>query len=88
MADTQERAYAKVVAKAWADESFKRELMANPAKVLRENGFDVPPGMPIYIADGSCSWGFPLPPKPSDAVIDPDNIQLGYCSSSSNFCCS
>ena len=37
--------WAKVVAKAWADEKFKQELLQNPEKVLQENGVTLPSGV-------------------------------------------
>jgi hypothetical protein len=37
-----QRAWAKIVAQAWADENFKSRLMSNPAQVLRDHGIKVP----------------------------------------------
>jgi len=33
-----QKAYGKVVAKAWADDGFKAKLLADPKTVLKENG--------------------------------------------------
>ncbi len=40
--DTFEKAWAKIVAKAWTDEAFKKKLLQNPEKVLKEMGIALP----------------------------------------------
>ncbi len=47
----QERRWAQVVARAWDDEDFRRRLLAQPADVLREAGFDVPHDAEVHIVD-------------------------------------
>lgn len=42
---TMSRDYAKVIAKAWIDPSFKARLMQDPAAVLSEHGITLPEGM-------------------------------------------
>jgi hypothetical protein len=54
---TQEEHIAKkrdrMMARAWADESFKQRLLAEPAAVLREYGVDVPPGRSVKIVENT-----------------------------------
>jgi hypothetical protein len=66
--------YAKLVAKAWADEAFRQHLISNPATVLRESGFDVPEGKDVRIieADMEKTIYFVLPPKPAEAFSESD----------------
>lgn len=47
MADSGEffRRWPQVVAKAWADERFKEELIADPATVLAGMGLELPEGV-------------------------------------------
>lgn len=35
--DTNQK-WAKIVAKAWEDEAFKKELLAHPTRILKEHG--------------------------------------------------
>lgn len=45
MEATMSREYAKVIAKAWIDSTFKERLMQDPTSVLAENGIILPDGM-------------------------------------------
>lgn len=36
------RGWAKIFAKAWTDEAFKKRLISNPAEVMKEHGVDAP----------------------------------------------
>jgi hypothetical protein len=40
--EANRRRYARLVAKAWADDQFNRDLEANAADVLRREGFEIP----------------------------------------------
>jgi Nitrile hydratase, alpha chain len=42
-------AYPKILAKAWSDDSYQRRLVADPASVLREEGWDIPSSMTVEI---------------------------------------
>jgi hypothetical protein len=43
--------HGRLVAKAWADPAFKERLLAHPAAVLREQGFDVPAGIEVRVVE-------------------------------------
>jgi hypothetical protein len=47
----QRRKMAKVVAKAWSDESFKERLRTEPKAVLEEHGIAVPPGLEVKVLE-------------------------------------
>lgn len=52
MAKTKEeldRAWSKIVAKAWTDEEFKEKLMNDPTETLKELGFEFQPGQKIEL---------------------------------------
>lgn len=53
-----QRAWAKIVAQAWADENFKSRLMSNPAQVLRDHGIKVPEDAQLTIDDAPVSTFF------------------------------
>jgi hypothetical protein len=43
--------YAKLIARAWSDESFKKELLADPRTVLAAHGITVPEGVNIQVLE-------------------------------------
>jgi len=43
------RLWGQLIARAWADIAFKKRLVANPAEVLQEHGYEVPPGMNVHL---------------------------------------
>jgi hypothetical protein len=47
----QKQVWGQIVAKAWADEAFKRLLLAEPAAVLKEHKIEVPPGVRIRVVE-------------------------------------
>ena len=72
MAEQNEQAkqWAKVVAKAWADEDYKQRLMTDPASILTEEGMEVPEGVQISVVEATekQAW-IVLPPKPESGEI-------------------
>jgi Nitrile hydratase, alpha chain len=46
-------AYARVVAQAWTDDSFKRRLLSDPAATLRTEGIEVPDGIEIRVVENT-----------------------------------
>jgi hypothetical protein len=67
-----EKRYAKLVARAWADDAFRERLISNPEEVLREFGFEVPEGKQLKLieADTETTIYFILPTRPSGAFSD------------------
>jgi Nitrile hydratase, alpha chain len=57
---------ARMIAKAWQDESFKQELIRNPKEVFeRESGTPAPEGMTVTILEESSQhYYMVLPEKP------------------------
>ena len=43
--------YAQVIARAWSDESFKKELLADPRAVLAAHGITVPEGVNLQVLE-------------------------------------
>jgi hypothetical protein len=75
MAIHQGQEYAKqwgqLVTRAWADEDFKRLLLAEPAAALAEQGIAVPPGVELCVYEDSATLvHLTLPPAPSDELSD------------------
>jgi len=45
--------YQQLIAKCWADEDFKRKLMANPAETLKAEGMELPEGMRVQVVENT-----------------------------------
>ena len=66
-----QKAYGKLVAKAWSDAEFKAKLLADPVKVFKENSIEVPAGIDVRIVENTDKIiNFILPPEPSDELTD------------------
>jgi hypothetical protein len=62
-----QKAWGKVVARAWSDEAFKKQLLANPIEVLKANGVDLPPEVAVKVVEDSAKViHLILPNKPTD----------------------
>ncbi len=72
----QQKAYAKVVAKAWADEAFKRRLLAEPTQVLQEHGIETPAGMQVRVVETTEQLAhFVLPPPPESGELSATDLE-------------
>jgi hypothetical protein len=86
----QQKQWAKIVAKAWADEDYKQRLMEDPAAVLSEEGMPVPEGVDIKVVEATDKQAWMvLPPKPEDGKIEERADLLAasvcFCSSACYF---
>ncbi len=69
--EEMEKKMGQLVAKAWADEDFKRKLIANPKEIYKEFEIDVPEGIEVKVVENTDKvFHFVLPPKPSDELSD------------------
>jgi len=79
MAEQNEQAkqWAKVVAKAWADEDYKQRLINDAASVLKEEAIEMPEGMVVKVVEATdkLSW-MVLPPKPETEKIEEASERL------------
>ena len=85
MADWQ-KGYAKVVAKAWSDNTYKDGLLRDPRVVLEEAGLEVPSSVELAVVEDSVEKRhLVLPAKPEEGEISEetlDGVAGGWC-----FCC-
>ncbi|TWB70663.1 putative ribosomally synthesized peptide [Nitrospirillum amazonense] len=71
MSGNTDKAYGKVIAKAWADAAFKARLLADPAGTLAAEGVAVPPGVRLtLVEDTDTVQTLVLPPRPADLSDD------------------
>jgi hypothetical protein len=63
----QGRKISQLIAKCWADEAFKRKVLADPAATLREEGLELPADL-SYVAHENTEKVVHLviPAKPTD----------------------
>lgn len=76
------KTWARVVAKAWADEEFKRRLLADPAAVAAEEGVLLPEGLTLkVIEDAPGIRTLVLPPLPSglQTLVEGEERLAGTC---------
>jgi len=70
-----QKAYAKIVAKAWADEGFKQRLLSDPTTVLKENGIDVPDGVEFRVIESTSNLVYlTLPPRPDSSQVAAEEV--------------
>jgi hypothetical protein len=62
-----------VVARAWADEGFKRRLLADPKAVLQEHGLAAPPGVEVRVVENTATVLYlALPARPAGELTEAD----------------
>jgi len=60
--------WARIVAKAWADEAFKKRLLSDPIAVLKAEGDEVPAGISFRVVENTESTVYlVLPAMPKGA---------------------
>lgn len=72
----------RLVAKAWADEGFKRALLTDPMATLAAEGVALPPGLQIKVVENTPgTLHLVLPQPPSDPLTDEavDGAAGGTC---------
>jgi len=63
----QAKQYQQIIAKCWADESFKQQLMADPAVTLKQEDMEVPEGMTIQVVENTGHvFHLVIPTRPTD----------------------
>jgi hypothetical protein len=88
----------KIIAKAWMDKGFKERLLANPVTKLKEEGFEISPGVEVRIVEDTDKVRhLVLPRKPSSGELSDEELtdiakgarpkRCGACSST-GFTCS
>jgi len=70
-----QKAYAKIVAKAWADEGFKQRLLSDPTTVLKEHGIEVPVGVVFKVVESTSNLVYlTLPPRPDSSQVAAEEL--------------
>jgi hypothetical protein len=63
-----QKKWAVCVAKAWADEDYKKRLISDPATVLKKEGLTVPEGMEIKVVENTHEVFYMVLPESPDSI--------------------
>ena len=67
--------YARLIAKAWANEAFKKRLTDSPLEVMKEEGFNIPEGVKVRILEDSESEvHLVIPSRPSSEEMSEQDL--------------
>ncbi|MDO8767491.1 MAG: NHLP leader peptide family RiPP precursor [Burkholderiaceae bacterium] len=80
-AEEQGKKMSQLIAKCWADEDFKEKLLADPALVLKAEGFDAPQGVTIKAIENTDTvFHLVIPAKSVDLSDERlDSVAGGFC---------
>lgn len=66
----------RVIRKAWEDVTFRRRLVENPHKVLRENGFDIADDINVeFVKNTASTLYIPLPAPTPGATLSAAQLE-------------
>ena len=75
--EEQERKWQKIIVKAWMDDDYKRELLADPTARLKQEGVEIPEGVVIRIVEDTENvHHMVLPLKPTLEELTENGYQL------------
>jgi len=71
-----QKAYAKIIAKAWADDGFKQRLLCDPAPVLKENGIEAHEGVEFKVLESTSNLiHLVLPARPDPSEVSEEDLE-------------
>jgi hypothetical protein len=74
--DEQGKKMGQVIAKAWADEEFKRKLLADATAVLKAEGIEVPDGVAMRIVENTDKMlHLVIPSAPASIELSDDELR-------------
>lgn len=63
--------YQKIIAKCWADETFKQRVLADPAITLAAEGMALPEGVTVQVVEDTAQeMTLVIPPRPTNLLDD------------------
>lgn len=76
------KALSQLIAKCWADEGFKQQLLADPAATLKAEGVEPPAGQSVKVLENTDQViHLVIPAKPNDLSDgDLDRVSGGFTS--------
>jgi hypothetical protein len=83
----QEKQWGLIIARAWADDEFKNQLLANPKAVLREHGIELPATIEVRLVEDTPEVRhFVLPASPSGDLSEEELSPVAGADSFSGWC--
>lgn len=78
MSDQNE--YAKIIAKAWADDGFRTQLIADPSATFAAEGVELPAGKRVVVNEDTADLiNITLPARPSELSDEAlDSVAGGF----------
>ena len=73
LVDENQKKWALCVARAWADEDYKKRLLSDSAKALKDEGINLPEGINIKVVENTQSTIYmvlPAAPESEDGAIE------------------
>ena len=71
--EEQSKALGQIIAKCWADESFKQKLLADTMATLKAEGAELPAGLTVKAVENTDTvFHLVIPAKPSGDLSDDD----------------
>jgi len=71
--EEQSKKIGQLIAKCWADESFKQKLLADPMATLKAEGAELPAGLTVNAVENTDKvFHLVIPAKPTD--LSDDNL--------------
>ena len=71
--EEQSKALGQLIAKCWADESFKQQLLADTMATLKAEGAELPAGLTVKAVENSDTvFHLVIPAKPRSDLSDDD----------------
>lgn len=69
--EVQSNQINNILTKCWADEIFKKKLLANPTEVLKAECVDIPAGYTVHVLENTGKIiNYVLPPNPNAELSD------------------
>lgn len=83
-----QKAWARIVAKAWADEEYKKRLLSDFKAVMKEEGVEIPPNMTFEVREQKDEKHaiLVLPPPPEN-VGEVEDVASRLVASAQCCCC-
>ena len=81
MTPESQTAFRKIVAKAWADEQFKQNLIDNPNKALAAEGLAIPAGVNFVVVENEPQRVYlvlPARPESDLSVKEMQHLESDY----------
>jgi hypothetical protein len=77
--EQQSKKMSQIVAKCWADDSFKQQLLAEPMATLKAEGVELPEGLAVNVLQNTTNtFNLVIPVKPTElSGIDLDHVAGG-----------